>query len=126
MTMFFEQRTQPRFVADNLTAHITVKPPSADKKITVNGKLIDMSYTGIKIRLNTPLPDILDYGEIKIVIMLPQSGIPISIQGIIRHDNEKNEYGVQFSDQHKQQTVDRLMFECIKQARQSVQLDPDD
>jgi len=120
MTSFFEHRTHPRFVADNIMAKIAVKPPPPNKEFIVDGKLIDMSYTGIKIKLKYPLPSYINYSEIKIVIIMPKSGIPISIQGIIRYCNEQNEYGLQFSDQADEQTVDKLVFECIKRKRKSI------
>ncbi len=72
-----------------------------------------MSYTGIKIQLNTPFPANISTSEIRILIIMPQSGLPISIHGIIRHCSKHNEYGLQFSnatDSH----LDNLMFECIK------------
>ncbi len=119
--MTSEKRTHPRFLPDGLIASIAVKLTPPDKEIVVEGKIIDMSYTGIKIQLNTPLPSNISTGEIRIMMIMPQSGLPISIHGIIRHCSEQGEYGLNFSGKHAEHHIDNLMFECIKLARQSVQ-----
>ena len=109
-----EKRSHPRFMPEGLIANITIDLPPPDGEITIEGEVIDMSYTGIKIKLNTPFPADLDYGEIRILLTMPQSGIPVSIHGIIKHCSDQCEYGLQFTDKHN---VDNLVFECIKLAK---------
>lgn len=120
--MDLEKRICPRFLPDDLIANITVKPPLPDEEIIVEGKIIDMSYTGIKIKLNTPFPANIDCGEIRIEMTLPQSSISVSIHGVIKHRSNECEYGLQFADKHGEHDVDNLMFECIKLSGKSVQV----
>lgn len=120
--MEIEKRTHPRFKPQGLQASITIDPPAADAKVVLAGEIVDMSYNGIKIRLDKPLLIDIDHGEIKIEITMPQSGIPVSIHGLIKHVREQYECGLQFTRNHSEQGVDELMFECIKLANQPVQI----
>jgi len=113
--MISEKRTHPRFIPDGVAASIVVKPESSDnQEIVLEGEIIDTSYTGIKIKLNPPLPSTINIGEIRIMIIMPQSGLPISIHGIIRHCSEQDEYGLQFVRTNTEHHLGNLMFECIK------------
>lgn len=116
-----EKRKYPRFQPQGLLASIKIDPP-AEKEIVLEGEVVDMSYNGIKIRLNKPLHVDIDHGEIKIEITMPQSGIPISIHGLIKHIREQYECGLQFAANHSEHCVDKLMFECIKLADHTVQI----
>ena len=117
-----EKRIHPRFLPKGLLANITIEPPAPEEEIVVEGEIVNMSYNGIKIRLSKPLQSEIDHCEIKIAIIMPQSGIPISIHGIIKHIKQQCEYGLQFADGHTEQSIDHLMFECIKLADQSIQI----
>ena len=110
-----ENRRHPRFCPDNLTANISIEPPPPDKKFIIEGAVIDMSYTGIKIKLNMPIHSDISKSVILINLTLPESGIPLTIRGIIKHLNNRSECGLQYSDKHLEHKVDDLMFECIKQ-----------
>ncbi len=108
-----EQRRHPRFYPDNLPAIITINPLLHDKATILNGTVVDMSYTGIKIRLSKPAQQIPD-AEVRIYITLPQSEIPICIHGHIKHLSDNLNCGFKFSDRHGEEDMDHMMFECIK------------
>ncbi len=121
--MEIEKRKHPRFKPHGVRACIRIGPISdVDDGILLEGEVVDISYRGIKIRLNQPLHNSIDHGEIKIDITMPQSGVPISIHGLIKHIREHHECGLQFAGNHSERCVDKLMFECIKLADHSVQI----
>lgn len=109
-----ENRNHPRFRPNGLAANITIMQPAPNETMVLDGKVIDMSYTGIKIQLNQPLVNKLPISEIQINLTMPESGIPVCIHGIIKHINDNTECGLQYTDNHTEQEVDDLMFECVK------------
>ncbi len=115
-----EKRKYPRFKPQGLHANIRIDPPFAEENLVLKGEIIDMSYNGIKIRLSKPLQLDVDHSIIKIEMTMPESGIPISIHGLIKHIRERCECGLQFTEVHPDHCVDDLMFECIKLAEQPV------
>jgi hypothetical protein len=119
--MDIDNRRHPRFSPNGLVANITIEPPLPADKIILEGIVVDMSYTGIKIKLNTPISDDIPVSEILIKLTLPKSGIQVSIHGIIKHVDAGLEYGLQYSEKYPEHEVDDLMFECIKVARGHVQ-----
>lgn len=117
-----EKRHHPRFFPQGLYANIAIKPGLSHEEIDLSGEIIDMSYSGIKIRLNEPLQIDLNNAEVRISLVLPQSNLPVSINGIIKHIIENKDFGVKFSASHAEHSIDNLMFECIKLSSQSAQI----
>ncbi len=111
-----EKRTRIRFNPEGLVAHIIIEPPPPDAEIVFDGLVVDMSYSGIKIKLNQPLSQDIEEGELRITLILPESGVPVSIHGMIKHIQEKQQCGLQYTDQHNEKELDSLMFECVKYA----------
>ncbi|RLA22659.1 MAG: PilZ domain-containing protein [Gammaproteobacteria bacterium] len=110
--MYAEKRLHPRVKPKNLTAHITINRPP-DETLAMDGTVVDLSYSGIKIKLSTPLiAEIND--QITINLQLPKSGIPIRIHGVVVHRRSAIECGLHFVDQPPRQAIDDLMFECVK------------
>lgn len=109
-----DQRIHKRFNPEGLTAHLIIEPPPPDQEIVLDGVVVDMSYKGIKIKLAEPLNPEVDNAELRIIIVLPESGVPVSIHGMIKHIQDKQECGVQYTDQHTEDELDNLMFECVK------------
>jgi hypothetical protein len=114
-----EQRRHPRFKPSNLPAIIAINPLLQDKAIILNGTVVDMSYTGIKIRLTQPATQIPDC-EVRIYITLPQSEIPICIHGHIKHLSDQIHCGLKFSERHAEADMDDMMFECVKKCTSSL------
>ena len=111
-----DNRKHPRFKPNGLVANIIIEPPPPADEIILEGTVVDMSYTGIKIKLKTPIREDMPESEILIRLIMPESGVPVSIHGIIKHLNAESECGLQYSENHLEHDVDDLMFECIKLA----------
>ncbi len=116
-----ENRRHPRFCPNDLEANITIVPPAPAEEICFEGTIVDMSYTGIKIKLRNPMNTAISEGEIKIEFTVPESGLPVSIHGMIKHLKENSELGLQYSEHHPENIVDDLMFECIKISDENIQ-----
>lgn len=111
-----DKRSHKRFSPEGIIAHIIIAPPLPDEEIVIDGVVVDMSYSGIKIKLNQPLVHEVQEAELRISIILPESGVSMSIHGMIRHIHEKHECGLQYTQQHTENELDSLMFECVKYA----------
>jgi hypothetical protein len=107
-----ERRNHPRFTVDGIKAHLTIKRPANDT-LEFEGEVIDLSYTGIKIHLDSPLPEESE-GWVSIVLILPNSQIPVAIRGEIKHLCQGTHYGVQCDDTLPKDAYDELLFECVK------------
>ncbi len=111
-----DKRNHRRFNPEGLTAHIIIDPPPPDEEIVIDGQVVDISYSGIKIKLKHPLAHDVEQAELRISIVLPESQVPVSIHGMIKHMHNGNECGLQYAAQHTEDSVDDLMFECVKYA----------
>lgn len=114
-----DKRSHKRFNPEGLAAHIIIDPPPPDEEIVIDGMVVDMSYSGIKIRLKQPLGHEVAEAELRISIVLPESQVPVSIHGMIKHVQEQHECGLQYADRHSEDELDSLMFECVKYALHS-------
>ncbi len=109
-----EKRRHPRFNPKGITASICIIPPSPDEEVSLQGTIVDMSYSGVKIKLSSAMPEDLPKSKIRIDLTLPESGIPFTINGVIKHISEPSECGFHYSEHHSEDEVDELMFECVK------------
>ena len=73
-----------------------------------------MSASGIKIKLFSAMPDDIPESKITINVIMPQSGLPVVIKGIIKRLDNQSECGIQYFKEHPEEVVDNLLFECIK------------
>lgn len=106
-----ERRKCPRYLLNGVTATLSFNPPLMAPQLY--GEVIDMSYTGIKIQLQTPITEQLDGRQICIRLVLPETGIPLSINGVIRYQSA-SECGLAYLDQVPQDYLDEMIFECTK------------
>ncbi|MDD5579228.1 MAG: PilZ domain-containing protein [Methylobacter sp.] len=109
-----EKRGYPRFNPQGLKATITLDH-LPDDQLRMKGEVIDISYTGIKIKLDKPISAGLD-GRIKIQLILPDSGIPLTISGIIKHQHLPAEYGLHYINTSPIDVLDDFILECVKTA----------
>jgi len=112
--MQIEKRKHKRYTTSNIAAVITISPPPPDEVISLEGTVLDMSQKGIKIKLFTPLPDAIPTSKILINIVMPESGLPIKIRGSIRHIKNNSECGINYHQEHCDNELNELLFECIK------------
>lgn len=117
---FDEKRTRKRFDPTGLAAHIVIDPPPPGEEIVIDGHVVNMSYSGIKIKLKEPLSHDLEEAELRISLVLPESKVPVSIHGMIKHVKDKHECGLQYAEHHAEEDMDDLMFECVKLAPHSA------
>jgi len=113
-----ENRFRKRFHPEGLAAHIIINP-QLGVEISIEGQVVDMSYGGIKIKLKEPFAHAVEEAELSIKMILPESGVPVSIRGRIKHIVNREEYGLKYSERHTEFELDDLMFECVKLAPQT-------
>jgi hypothetical protein len=113
-----ERRSRTRFCPVGLSAHLIIEPTLTENNIVLEGSVLDISYSGIKLKLHQRLQATFEEAHIRIVIRLPESGVPLTIHGMIRHihEAETSHCGLQYADHHEENELDELMFECIKLA----------
>ena len=109
-----DKRIHQRFNPEGLAAHIIIDPPPPDEAIIIDGLVVDMSYSGIKIKLKQPFMQDVEEAELRISIVLPESGVTVSIHGLIKHVQAQHEFGLQYAERHTEDELDNLMFECVK------------
>lgn len=111
MIMEQDQRRFPRYKLKGIHASITfIHPPHSN--LCINGEVLDFSCSGIKIKLHSPLSTVMD-GRVKILLILPESGIPLTINGTIKHQTA-SECGLECENNFSEEDFNELMFECIK------------
>jgi len=109
-----DNREFPRYTSSDLNAVITISPPLPEDKIHLEGTVLDMSQKGIKIKLHSAMPDDIPTSKILINIIMPQSGLLVKIHGFIRHMNDESECGINYHNDHSEDELKNLLFECIK------------
>ncbi len=123
--MTIEKRIYTRVNPDNLQADITVFKPHDNEPLHISGKVLDISYRGVRIRLNRPAALNLDDCRIKISFVLPESGLEVNISGKLRHSRQSVDLGLQFSGPLPEQQLDAFLFECVKSRPSSApQVEP--
>jgi hypothetical protein len=85
---------------------------SSAEEVVVEADILDISYTGIRVKFKEPMSSNIS-GLIKITMILPESGLPFSVYAILKHSSAELECGVEYSD-HIQGSIDDLMFECVE------------
>jgi len=106
-----ERRDHHRVKPNNVQANVFSLHPS-EPEISLNGEILDISRTGIRIKLNEPLGKNVN-DNLKITMTLPDSGAPITVHGTLKHLHSDTEYGVHYTH-HIDGSVDDLLFECVK------------
>ncbi len=105
-----EKRNHPRLKPKGLRAGLAFT--SADQEIELDAEILDISYSGIRVKLKEPIA--ADFvGPVKITMILPESGAPFSVHGMLKHGHSGSEYGVHYVD-HVEGSIDDLLFECIE------------
>jgi PilZ domain len=106
-----ERRIYPRYSPKALTASIRLGEEPDLRYL--EGDVMDISFTGIKIRLKTPSAWNMA-GKIRIDMTLPETGIPMRISGILRHQTTSGDVGIEYVDAANVIDMDKFIFECIK------------
>ncbi len=109
-----ERRQYPRFKPSGIKTIITMG--SSSNPVIIKGEVIDISYDGIKIKLDDDAQNNLD-GSMRIELFLPNSVIPLNLSGELKHVNQAGELGIHYVDCPVVEALDSFMFECHKLAK---------
>lgn len=112
--MQVEQRDSPRYLSGTLNAVVHILPPSPSEEISLEGTVLDMSQKGVRIKLNTAMPDDIPDSKVIINIVMPKSGLAVKIQGYIRHINDDDVCGFHYHEDHCKDEINNLLFECVR------------
>lgn len=85
---------------------------SNDREMTLEAEIVDISYSGIRVKLKEPIAADMT-GKVRINMILPESNAPFSIHGILKHQTPGSECGLHYID-HVHGSIDDLMFECVE------------
>ena len=94
--MKHEKRSQRRVKPNNVKADV-FSTHSSEEEIDLDAEILDISRTGIRIKLSGPLDTSL-HDRLKITMILPESGTPFTVHGILKHQHSESEYGLQCND----------------------------
>ncbi|MGR8929661.1 MAG: PilZ domain-containing protein [Gammaproteobacteria bacterium] len=108
--MKFEKRTHKRIRPKGLLAGLIFN--LQNKEIALDAEILDISYSGIRVKLKTPIAADLT-GNIRINMTLPESKTPFCVHGILKHQTANDECGLHYVD-HVHGSIDDLMFECVE------------
>lgn len=118
--MKIEKRNHHRLKPKGLQAGVTYQTIS--QEIAVDADILDISFTGIRVKLKQAIAADIK-GPIKITMILPESGTPFSVHGILKHQHSDLECGMHYID-HVDGSIDDLMFECIELDNSTVLIKP--
>lgn len=110
-----ERRQYPRLNPDGMKASIALTPYEGSPTV-IEGDVVDISFSGIKIRLKAPLTSNLA-GSIRIGLSLPDTGIPFYINGILKHQASPTELGLHYIDSPNVIAMDKFILECVKHVK---------
>lgn len=109
-----EKRQNSRVLVRDLHADISVIGPDSLLVTTLTGGVVDMSYSGIKIKLLTAMPNIASQSKITIILTGASLSTPMTIKGMVRHISAANECGIAFTNELGMPEIDSFVFECIR------------
>lgn len=105
-----EKRIHKRIKPKGLQAGLIFN--SEQQEIALDADIIDISYTGIRVKLKHPIAADM-VGNIRINMLLPESNTPFCVHGILKHQASNDECGLHYVD-HVHGSIDDLMFECVE------------
>ncbi len=106
-----ERRNHNRVNPKDMSAEI-LSIPYSESETSLTGKILDISRTGIRIKLNKTLGKSIN-DKLKITMLLPESGTPVTVHGVLKHLHSDKEYGVHYTH-HIDGSIDDMLFECVK------------
>jgi hypothetical protein len=109
-----EKRQHPRVLVQDLHAEIYVTSPDLIQTTVLKGTVVDMSHSGIKIKLISVMPSITQQSNITIVLTNINLSTPIKITGMLRYISESKECGIMFSSNTGTSLIDGFVFECVR------------
>jgi hypothetical protein len=105
-----EKRIHKRIKPRGLQVGLVIN--SAKQEIELDAEILDISYSGIRVKLKQPIATDL-IGNVRINMTLPESNTPFCVHGILKHQASNDECGLHYID-HVEGSIDDLMFECVE------------
>jgi hypothetical protein len=109
-----EKRQEARVLAQDLHADICVMGPDSEILTTMKGEVVDMSYSGIKIKLSAAMPNIPSQSKITILLSNPNLTTPVTIKGMVRYLSKENDCGIAFANEQGKSELGKFLFECVR------------
>jgi len=106
-----ERRDHQRVKAGNVQANVSSLNASKSE-VPLNGEILDISRTGIRIKLSEPLGQNIN-DNLKITMVSPVSGVPFTVHGTLKALHSDTEFGLHYT-QNEDGSVDDMLFECVK------------
>jgi len=119
--MKHEKRSQRRVKSRNVKAGV-FSTHSSEEELDLDAEIIDISRTGIRIKLCAPL-DTNIHDRLKITMFLPESGATFTVHGVLKNQHSETEYGLHLFD-HVEGSVDDMIFECISLNESTLLIKP--
>lgn len=105
-----DRRDSPRTEAKGLQAKIMVTEPNRSV-LMADVNLLDVSHSGIKLRVQKPL--IVEIGtHIQLEVILPESGVPVIVNAVVVYEKLDSEFGLQYIDLRPEDPLEKLISEC--------------
>jgi c-di-GMP-binding flagellar brake protein YcgR len=105
-----DRRENPRTAAKGLKAKIIITHSNRSIMIA-DVNLLDVSRTGIKLRVQKPLA--VDLGtKVQLEIILSESGLPVILDAEVVHEKFESEFGLHYIDVKPEDPLTELIAEC--------------
>jgi hypothetical protein len=108
--MQIDRRNEPRTEAKGLNAKMSVFQPNGSL-LLVDVSLLDISHSGIKLRVKKPLVT-ADNTKVQLQVELPHSGLPVIVNAEIVHNKFDSEFGIHYIDLQPEDPLEQLITEC--------------
>lgn len=105
-----DRRDSPRTEVKRLQAKIMVTEPNRSV-LMADVNLLDISRSGIKLRVQKPLIVAIDT-NIQLEVILPISGIPFIVNAAVVHEKFDSEFGLHYIDLCPEDPIEKLISEC--------------
>jgi hypothetical protein len=107
-----DRRENPRTEAKGLKAKIIITHSNRSIMLA-DVNLLDVSRTGIKLRVQKPL--VVQLGaKVQLEIVLPYSGVPVILDAVIVHEKFESEFGLHYIDVKPEDPLTELITQCEK------------
>lgn len=107
-----DRRSDPRTEAKGLNAKISLYQSNGSILIA-DANLLNVSRTGIKLRVKKPLIAEADT-KVQLEVVLPDSRIPVIVNAVVVHNRHDSEFGMQYIDVQPEDPLELLIIECAK------------
>ncbi len=111
--MHFDRRNELRTDAKGLKAKISVYQPNGSI-LVADANLLDVSRSGIKLRVTKPLVAELD-DKVQLEVLLADINVPVIVNAVVVHTKLDSEYGMHYIDVRPEDPLDLLIRVCGNQ-----------